>query len=337
MSLRSLSWCGSLLIFASVACAQTANMIAGAGYSFPVPINAAPGEILNLYVQGIGSGLTQRATATSLPLPTQLAGISVTLTQRNPSQSVPVPILAVRPLSTCTSTASATPCGRFTVVTVQMPFELVPACQPTIQICPETPVLLNATQLVVSENGVAGGAVNVNPLADQIHIANACDVNLPMATGGCSVPEITHADGTLVTQNSPAHPGEEIVIWAFGLGATKPAVATGAITPTPAPIAQTFQEVNFEFAPNAGPSKGLPESLTACATTPTCLNTPVFAGLTPGEAGLYQVNFIVPAPAVAPVPCGGQVTSNFTLTLVGQDSFDGAGICVASASNAVKP
>jgi hypothetical protein len=325
---------GLSLILAAIAFAQTSNTVVGTGYSWPVPVNAAPGQILNLYVHGVGSTLTQRVAASGLPLPTQLAGISVTLTQTRPSQSVAVPIVAVRPMSTCISPgATNNACGHFAVVTVQIPFELVPSCQPAFQACPETPPgLVNATQLVVSENGTAGGAIDLNPKPDQIHIVNACDVNMWTSNGCAGVPTITHADGSLVWQNSPAHPGEEIVIYAFGLGATKPSASTGAASPAPAAAAQTFQKVNYEFAPNAGPSKGLPLNLTACATTPVCPNTPAFAGLTPGQAGLYQVNFVVPAPSRMPAPCDGQITSNLTLTLVGQTSFDGAGICVAAAT-----
>src|SRR5437879_3707163 len=78
--IRSLLF-GSVLLFSSAGFGQTSNTVFGAGYSLPVPINAAPGQILNLFVQGIGAGVTQRAAATSLPLPTVLAGISVRLTQ----------------------------------------------------------------------------------------------------------------------------------------------------------------------------------------------------------------------------------------------------------------
>jgi uncharacterized protein (TIGR03437 family) len=38
---------------------------------------------------------------------------------------------------------------------------------------------------------------------------------------------VTHADGTLVSADSPAKSGETVVVYAFGLGQTTPAVKTG--------------------------------------------------------------------------------------------------------------
>ena len=78
---------GSLLLFPPAAFAQTGNTVFGAGYALPVPINAAPGQILNLFVQGVGATLTQPVIAMRLPLPTVLAGISV---QVKPSLYAPI-------------------------------------------------------------------------------------------------------------------------------------------------------------------------------------------------------------------------------------------------------
>src|SRR5215467_307372 len=60
--------------------AQT-NTIVGAGYSAPVPLTVAPGQLVTLFVEGIGASLTQPVRASSVALPTALAGISVTLKQ----------------------------------------------------------------------------------------------------------------------------------------------------------------------------------------------------------------------------------------------------------------
>ena len=186
----------------------------------------------------------------------------------------------------------------------------------------------------VDEN--AGGAIDLNPVADQVHVANLCDIDTAASPGACSTPLITHADGTLVSMSSPAKTGEEIVIWALGLGATQPAVPTGQATPSPAPVAQTLQEVNYEYQLNAGPWRGVPY-LSVCYTTVFCPNTPVFAGLTPGYVGLYQVNFVIPGPppgtaCAPPIANNPTIVSNLTLTLVGSTSFDGAGICVEVGS-----
>ena len=142
---------------------------------------------------------------------------------------------------------------------------------------------------------------------------------------------ITHADGTLVSASNPATVGEEIVLYALGLGATNPAVPTGQATPSAAPAA-FVSEVNIDNQANAAPSKGIPLSLTACSTTPTCPFTPVFAGLSPGSVGLYQVNFVIPSALQPMFACGPGIASNLTLTIVGLTSFDGAGICVAAST-----
>jgi uncharacterized protein (TIGR03437 family) len=323
---------GCLVCFAA-GLAQTANTVVAGGYTLPVPISAAPGQILNLFVQGVGSTLTERVAATSLPLPTTLANISVQLTQSATPQSVAVPLLAVRPVSTCTGGISlgSVACGAYTVVTVQIPYELVANCQSATQLCPSSATpFVNVAQLVISENGAPGGAIGLNPVADQIHIANGCDIDTsaPLACG--TTPLITHGDGTIVSASNPASIGEEVVIYALGLGVTRPAVPTGQASPSTAPDAPNVVEVNFEYGANAGPSRGLPLSLTVCSTTPTCVFTPSFAGLTPGTIGLYQVNFIIPASTQGALPCGPGVTSNLTLTVVGLTSLDGAGICVAA-------
>ena len=68
--------------------AQT-NTVVGAGYSALVPLTVAPGQLVTLFVEGIGASLTQPVRAPSVPLPTVLAGISVTLKQF--SSETPVP------------------------------------------------------------------------------------------------------------------------------------------------------------------------------------------------------------------------------------------------------
>jgi uncharacterized protein (TIGR03437 family) len=332
---RSLAF-GWLLLLPSSGFGQTANTVFGSAYSFPAPINTAPGQLLNLLVQGVGATLSQRIAATGLPLPTTLANISVQLTQSAAPQSVAVPLIAVRPVSTCINGTSigSTTCSAYTVVTVQIPYELVTNCQSATQLCPSSATpFVNSAQLVVSENGVAGGAISLNPLADQIHIANLCDIDTSAPLVCSPTPLITHADGSLVSLSSPASPGEEIVIYALGLGITKPAVPTGQATPSPAPVALNVSEVNFEFGANEGSSKGVPLSLTVCSTTPTCPFTPLFAGLTPTSVGLYQVNFVVPTPTQGVIACGSGILSNLTLTIVGLTSFDGAGICVATPAS----
>jgi uncharacterized protein (TIGR03437 family) len=83
-----------------------------------------------------------------------------------------------------------------------------------------------------------------------------------------------HSNGTLVSQSAPAMGGEYLVVYLAGLGDTTVPVASGAASPS-SPLAE----------PTVTP-------------TLTINGTPypiLFAGLTPGLVGLYQMNFQVPA------------------------------------------
>ena len=85
-----------------------------------------------------------------------------------------------------------------------------------------------------------------------------------------------HGDFSLVRADSPAKPGEYLVVYLAGMGLTDTTVVAG--TPSPSnPLANVSAE-----------------------PTVTVNNEPtnvLFAGLTPGLVGLYQINFQVPADA----------------------------------------
>jgi uncharacterized protein (TIGR03437 family) len=91
----------------------------------------------------------------------------------------------------------------------------------------------------------------------------------------------THADGRVVTTAAPAEPGEVVVLYATGLGVTDPAQPPGAIASVPAVVA------NPALAPVYLSGKLLPAS------------SVYYTGLTPGFAGLYQINIRVPADLTA--------------------------------------
>jgi len=95
--------------------------VMGAGYSAPYPIKVAPGQLVTIFVNGIGARLTARVPATSLPLPYTLAGISITIDEliNPPSLNRKVPILAVGPTApTFPGTAPSTAVA----VSIQIPF-----------------------------------------------------------------------------------------------------------------------------------------------------------------------------------------------------------------------
>jgi hypothetical protein len=153
---------------------------------------------------------------------------------------------------------------------------------------------------------------------------------------------VTHANGTVVTADNPAQPGEEIVIWAFGLGQTTPTPKTGQASPTPAATLSSRLYLQFDFRSNAMPS---PPYINRTAPMPP--PTPTFVGLTPGQVGLYQINVTIPSSIPAVDRCGlptsdlptgttgglalslyNIVQSNVTIDIGAAISFDGAAICV---------
>jgi uncharacterized protein (TIGR03437 family) len=102
-------------------------------------------------------------------------------------------------------------------------------------------------------------------------------------------------DGTAVLVDA-AHPttaGDALVIYCAGLGAVTPTVPDGS----PAPLSTLVSTVN-------------PVTVTIEGITANVL----FAGLTPGDAGLYQVNVIVPT-GLTP-----STTAPLVVTIVGQSS-----------------
>lgn len=93
---------------------------------------------------------------------------------------------------------------------------------------------------------------------------------------GDGTPAIEHAaDYSLVTPSNPAHSGEAIIVYATGLGRVTPAGVSGV--------------------PASGPASVVPYSgSVTAATSQGPLGFTLYAGLTAGFVGLYQVNIQLP-------------------------------------------
>lgn len=342
-----------LLVYAN-AYGQTGPTLVGTGYGLPATIRVAPGQITTLFVTGLKTVLSsQQVKATTLPLPSTLSGISVTLSESNfGPQSMPVPLLSIQQNSACEDAATPpAPSGPgpdclITAITVQIPFELVP---------PDDSVpdmFATPTEVVVSENGNPSKAFRIVPVIDNIHVLNMCDTFLlgPVDPRNFCNAVVTHGDGTLVTAANPAKTGEEIVVYAIGLGRTTPLVKSGEPTPPHAHAAVLDRSVfvQFDFRPNATPTRPYPDTATAGIFG---FAIPEFVGLTPNQVGLYQVNIQLPSHFPPVQPCdvgpgaaGGLSTlalSNLTIDIGGLNSlglgtvtsFDGAAICVESPTS----
>jgi uncharacterized protein (TIGR03437 family) len=305
-----------LLCAFSVPAFLAAQTITGAGYTAPAPVSVAPGQVLTFFADGVGT-----------------TGITAILHQ---GAAIQAPVIDVRSVPTCSGIAipAQNTCGALTAVTVQIPYELSVLCPLCL-----TPVFL-FTELVVLGNGPSA-AIELNGLADQVHVLSSCDIVLnahgyvaPDNTSGLPCPPmVTHADGTLVTASKPANPGEELTAWTTGLGATNPPATTGQASKVPLPTAQTFG-INYNYTVNALATKPRP------AFVPAPTLAPAYSGLAPGFPGLYQINFVVPpgppngiAECALPGtygPGANPVISNLTVSFGGSFSFDSAGICVVT-------
>jgi uncharacterized protein (TIGR03437 family) len=106
---------------------------------------------------------------------------------------------------------------------------------------------------------------------------------VPATPGGAAYADghviAQHPDFSLVTAEHPAKPGEYLVMYlaVAGLGETNPAVPSGMPAPSAEPFARLMMQPTVSVEGENAPL--------------------IFAGLTPGAAGLYQINFQVPRDA----------------------------------------
>jgi uncharacterized protein (TIGR03437 family) len=151
---------------------------------------------------------------------------------------------------------------------VPAPLYYVSPTQINFQVPFEAPVRGTAA-VVVTRDGVPGSAEPVT-LAEY-----AAGVFAYARTATVLDPIIVHAtDNTLITPASPAVAGEALVIYATGVGSFDNPPASGAAAPS-SPVAQSKVTPTVTIG-------GAPASV-------------LFAGLTPGNVGLVQINVVLPA------------------------------------------
>jgi hypothetical protein len=101
----------------------------------------------------------------------------------------------------------------FTAVTVQIPYEIL-YVDPNVM-CGGC--LAFGGNLRFTENGTTV-AIDVGASVDQIHLVRSCDLMLAKRDFFSCSPILAHANGALVNDSNRAKAGEEVVLYAVGLG-----------------------------------------------------------------------------------------------------------------------
>ncbi len=174
---------------------------------------------------------------------------------------------------------------------VNLPLLFASENQVNVLIPYETPLNVPLALLVVRN-----GAISV-PVTTAVFSAEPAILSTAgNGTGQGHIYRASTASQTLADASSPATAGDVLVIYAVGLGVVAPAVVSG----DPAP---------------SSPLASVPDNVTV--TIGGQSNKPIFAGLTPGYVGLYQLNVVVP-PGITP---GAQVP--VTVSVGGKSSAGG--------------
>jgi uncharacterized protein (TIGR03437 family) len=129
-------------------------------------------------------------------------------------------------------------------------------------------VMGNVTLVLRTPGGVSDNYnLTIDPNAPAVFQRTVAGSNQIFAT------IIRHENGQIATDSNPIHTEEDIVIYLTGLGRTNPPIQEGMPSPSN-PLAQVLTEVKLNIGPTPMPV--------------------YYAGLAPGQVGVYQINAHVP-------------------------------------------
>jgi len=246
--------------------AQIDNIVVTSAASFQVGL-PPPGSIGTIFCTGLT--IPGLVTAAGVPLPYSLAGISVTI------GGAQAPLFAVAELA------------GYQQINFQVPSGLAPV-----------PGMDGDYAVVIQQNGAQGSATATGPVSN----TPGDFFRLP----GTSYGIFQHsADYSLVTENSPAQPGEILVTYLTGVGdgGLAYAVPDGQAAPL-SPVDPVYQlNIGTVIYTYNIVANGVPIGVVG---DPNAL---LFIGLAPGMVGVFQINFALPDS----IPAGDlQITLRYT-------------------------
>jgi uncharacterized protein (TIGR03437 family) len=118
-----------------------------------------------------------------------------------------------------------------------------------------------------------------------VYAGNSAPGIYTLNESGVGAGAILHSDYSLVTAQSPAAAGETVFLYMTGLGTVTPQLADGVAAPD-TPFSVSDEEADTFVVLDDG-------------VDPEALANVLFAGLAPGFAGLYQINFTLPSSGLA--------------------------------------
>jgi uncharacterized protein (TIGR03437 family) len=120
-----------------------------------------------------------------------------------------------------------------------------------------------------------------------VYVDNSAPGIYTLGENGIGSGAILHADYSLLNDSSPAVPGETVLLFMNALGTVTPTVGDGvAASSNPLSYSDEYNAGDISIQLDDG-TGNFPQASVG------------FAGLAPGFAGLYQVNFTLPASGVA--------------------------------------
>ncbi len=296
-----------------------------AGYAKPAPFLVAPGQLMTFFFRGIAplpDGSPRSANAQTTPLPDVLAGLSLTLSQPGQEGPLHVPLVSVRQDKECDA---ATPACYLTSIRLQVPYEIAASTPGS------SGVNAPDAQAVITVDGQASRSFTIRPVSANGHVLTSCDISGETNPDAVCERVAYHNDGRPVNASAPASKGESIVIFAFGLGRTTPPAETGKSAAAGAVIDpdQLIVTLKDNFA-NAVSS--LPRRFDSDPYNSPRAKTG-FAGLAPGQIGLYQINVPIPSSFDTTLVCttGGPqplIHSNGILEVTTPQGTENVPICV---------